>query len=88
MLYKLPSGTLKLKKSKVELDHDKDKLLEYVKENKLVDFIKTSESLKWAEFKKQLDIQGNTIVNKETGEIIETDGLSIVEKPCSFEVEV
>lgn len=88
LTYKLPSGTLKLKKSKVDFDYNKNKLLEYAKENELSEFIKVSEDFKWAEFKKKIGIQGNNIINKETGEIIEIEGLGIIEKPSQFNVEV
>lgn len=42
----------------------------------------------WSEFKKNLAIEGNTIVNKNTGEIIEIEGLGLVEKDEVFSVEV
>lgn len=86
--YKLPSGNLKMKRSKVDFDYNKDELLNYAKANKIEDLIKTTESFAWAEFKKKLDIQGSSIVNKETGEIVEIEGLSVIEKPSEFKVEV
>lgn len=86
--YKLPSGVLKMKKSKLDFDYDKDKLLSYAKESELKDLIKTSESFAWAEFKKKLTVQGNSIINKETGEVLEIEGLGIIEKPSEFKVEV
>ena len=86
--YKLPSGTLKMRKSKLDFDYNKDKLLDYAKENSLEDLIKTSESFTWAEFKKKIAIQGNSIINKETGEVLEIEGLGIIEKPSEFKVEI
>lgn len=86
--YKLPSGNLKMKKGKMDFDVDRKKLLEYAKENKLEELVKVSESFAWADFKKELAIQGNIIVKKETGEVVEIEGLSITEKPSEFKVEV
>lgn len=87
--YKLPSGTLKLKKSSITFDYDKEKLLEYAEKNKgMGDYIKTVKEFKWAEFKKSLEIKDGDIINKETGEIISIDGLGIEEKPEEFIVEV
>lgn len=86
--YKLPSGNLKMRKGKLDFAHDKDKLLVYAKKNNLKDLIKTSESFTWSEFKKKLDIQGNKIINVETGEVLKIEGLGIKEKPSEFKVEV
>ena len=93
--YKLPSGTLKLKKSSVTFDYDKEKLLEYAEENgHMDDYIKTVKEFKWAEFKKTLEIREDiktkerSIAIKETGEILSIEGLGIEEKPEEFIVEV
>lgn len=93
--YKLPSGVLKLKKAAITLGYDKDKLLEYAEENgSMDDYIKTVKEFKWAEFKKTLEIREDiktkerSIVNKETGEIFNIEGLGIEEKPEIFSVEV
>lgn len=86
--YKLPSGTLKLKKAKVDFKHDKAKLLKEAEELNLVDYIKIKKDFDWANFKKGLAINGTSIVDKETGEVIELDGLTVVEKPEEFSVEV
>lgn len=87
--YKLPSGTLKLKKSKVDFDYDKDKLVKIAdKYENMEDYIKTKKDFDWAEFKKQLEIDGDWIINKETGEIVEIDGLELKETDEKFSVEV
>lgn len=87
--YKLPSGALKLKKAKIDFDYDKTKLVEVADtiEN-MKDYIKIKKDFNWAEFKKNLKINGNSIVNKETGEIVEIEGLRLIEKPEEFTVEV
>ena len=86
--YKLPSGNLKMTKTKLDFEQDKEKLLQYAKDNNLDDLIKISESFAWAEFKKKLTIQGNSILNKETGEVLEIEGLKVKEKQSQFKVEV
>ena len=86
--YKLASGNLKMKKGRLDFDYKKDKLLSYARENKLEELIKVSESFAWADFKKQLEIQGNSIINKDTGEVLEIEGLGVIEKPSEFKVEV
>lgn len=86
--YKLPSGQLKAKKSTVTFNYDKKKLLDYAEKEKLKDLIKVTKDFKWADFKKQLEIKDNEIINIETGEIIDIDGLTIETKSEEFSVEV
>ena len=86
--YKLPSGTLKMKKSSMTFKYDKKKLLEKAEQLQMNDYIKTKKEFDWAKFKKNLVIQGNNIVDKESGEIIDLEGLGVTEKPAEFKVEV
>lgn len=87
--YKLPSGQLKMKKSQVTFDYDKKKLLEVAEaDGNMNDYIKFKKDFDWANFKKNLAIQGNSIVSKETGEIIEIEGLGIKEKPEEFSIQI
>ena len=87
--YKLPSGQLKLKKSQTIFKYDKEKLIEAADNyENMSDYIKIKKDFDWAEFKKNLEIKGNNIINKNTGEIVEIDGLSIEEKSEEFKVEV
>lgn len=87
--YKLPSGELRMKKPQVTFDYDKKKLLEVAEINEnMNDYIKVKKDFDWANFKKNLKIEGNSIINKETGEIIEIEGLELKEKPEEFSVEV
>lgn len=88
MKYSLPSGNLILKKPKEKFDYDKEKLLVEAKKNKMRDYIKIKEDFDWAEFKKGLKIENNSIVNKETGEVIEMEGLKVITKPGEFKVEI
>ena len=87
--YKLPSGQLKMKKSSTAFDYDKKKLVETAeKYENMKEYIKIEKDFKWADFKKKLDIKGNHIVDKETGEIVEIEGLKLKTKPEEFSVEV
>lgn len=87
--YKLPSGELKLKKSQTTFKYDKDKLAEVAdKHENMQKYIKIKKDFDWIEFKKKLEIKDNSIIDKDTGEIIEIEGLSIEEKPEEFKVEI
>lgn len=83
-IYKLPGGTLRLKYQQPEFKRDEEKLLNWLKENKLMDFIKVKETPNWAELKKNIKISGDTAVS-EDGQIIE--GVEVINKPPVFEIE-
>lgn len=104
-VYKLPSGSLRIKKEQMVIDYDKSKLLGYAEQfedGEMDEYIKTTKEFKWADFKKILSIENGTLVdketgelvevdyimNKETGEIVEIEGLEIKTKPEEFIVEV
>ena len=84
--YRLLSGTLKLKKGSVTMKQDDAKLLEFLKASGHVDMIQTVEKPRWGEYKKRLEIVGGSVVDKESGEIIE--GVELIQKPDTFAVEV
>ena len=67
-------------------DFDDDKLVEFLKASGNLEFIKTEEKPKWGEYKKRLEIMGGSVVDKETGEIV--DGVKAIEKPDTFSVDV
>ena len=77
-----------MKKPKMVFNYDKKKLLEKAEQLQMNDYIKTKKEFDWAKFKKNLVIQGNNIVDKENGEIIDLEGLGVTEKPAEFKVEV
>ena len=84
--YRLISGTLVFKKPSVKIGHDDEKLLKYFEENGDTEYIKIKKSIDWAEFKKHLAIMDdNTIVNTETGEIIEA--CTVEDVPASFDIK-
>ncbi|HHV27394.1 MAG TPA: hypothetical protein GXX63_09390 [Tissierellia bacterium] len=87
--YKLPSGELKLKKPQATFKYNKKKLSEVAdKYENMQEYVKIKKDFDWAGFKNNLIISDGNIINKNTGEIVEIDGLSIEEKPEDFKVEV
>lgn len=83
--YKLPSGTLRLKYQQSEFKRDEGKLISWLKENELTDFIKIEEKPNWAELKKRIQVSGDKAVS-EDGQII--DGIEVIEKPPVFEIDI
>lgn len=83
--YDLPSGVLKKKYPRPEYKRDEDKLLQWLKERNMTDYIKVKESADWASLKKSIKTVGNKVVD-ENGEIVE--GITVVERPAEFIVEV
>jgi hypothetical protein len=85
--YKLPSGTLKLKYGTPAYEVDNEKLVKWLKDNKLTMFIKTEEKAQWGELKKQESWKySNGKLIDENGGIV--DGVMVQERPDSFEVEI
>lgn len=78
----LLSGSVVIKKPTQTLVADKDKLIEWAKENAMNDYIdeKVVQSFKWKELKADLDIVDGQVVNKITGEIM-AEGVTIEDKP-------
>jgi len=85
--YKLPSGTLKMKFGSPKFEVDNDKLVQWLKDNKLTMFIKTEEKAQWGELKKQEKWQcSNGKLIDEFGCVVE--GVTVEDRPDSFEVEI
>ena len=81
-----PYGKSKTTTSKEQPEKVDDKqLLEYVKENKLTNFLKIEESVKWGDLKKSLKVVGNNVVD-EDGVIVK--GVKVKPKTISCKVEV
>nr|DAT81675.1 MAG TPA: hypothetical protein [Caudoviricetes sp.] len=77
----LLSGDVVVKKATVKLDYDKKVLLENAEQTGLTEYIKTKEvqDFDWASLKAKLQIQEDgSIVNVETGEVLEIEGLSVL----------
>lgn len=82
--YSLPSGKLKMKFPAPEYVQDKDKLLAWLKDREMTEYIKVTESPQWGELKKSVQVAGDKVC--VDGEVVE--GVTAVERPPVFEVEV
>lgn len=88
--YKLPSGTLKKKYGTPEYIRDEDSLVKWLEERDEFSqqFIKTKKTVDWKEYKKNVleySIKDGKVITLD-GEIVE--GLTVQERPDSFEIEV
>lgn len=80
--YKLLSGSLIFKKPSTKIIHDDEKLI------KLLDgteFVETKKSLRWGEYKKNLVINDNNVIDSNTGEVI--DACTVEDVPASFDIK-
>ena len=90
---KLPSGTLAFRKvapkfffDAQEVSGSNEQLIQFVKDN-APDFlkVKTVETADWANFKKQLVIDGDNVFLADTGELV--NGLTVQQFPDEFTVK-
>ena len=84
--YRLLSGTLAKKLGGPTMEKDDAKLLEHLRSSGNSQYIQQTEKPMWGEYKKRLEIQGDLVIDKETGEIVE--GVTVKEKPDTFTVEI
>lgn len=84
--YKLPSGSLVVKKAKVKMEHDDDVLLQFLKDSGNIDFVKVTEKPDWAAVKSAITVEDGQALFSYTGEVV--PGITMVEEPESFEVKV
>lgn len=80
--YKLLSGTLVFKKPSVKINHDDDELIKHLDGT---EFVEIKKSLKWGDYKKNLVIQDDRVIDSTTGEVI--DACSIEDVPASFNIK-
>jgi len=85
-VYKLPSGTLRRKYPGPQFKRDDEKLVKWLKERQMNEYIKVKESPDWSNLKKALKLTKGNVLVDENGEIV--DGVLVVERPPTFEVEV
>lgn len=83
--YKLLSGSLVFKLPAQKMVKDDEKLLEYFKQNNMSEYIKTKETPAWAEFKKNLSIVDDKVIDMSTGEVVEV--VKVEETAGSFDVK-
>ena len=74
-----------LKKQAPEFKRDEKTVIDWLKQNGGTDYVKTVESLDWANLKKDSTVVGSSIVNSD-GEII--PGVEVIEREDKFVVEV
>lgn len=85
--YTIPSAKFIFKKEreklvkKCEID-----LLNYLKEKKLLEYVKLAESTKWGEYKKTLTVKNGNIVSQD-GEIVHISGVKVETEEESFEIK-
>lgn len=82
--YSLPSGKLKLKYPSPEYKRDDAKLVNWLKERNMYEYLVMKESPQWGELKKTVQIAGDKACID--GEII--DGIEIVERQPEFDIEI
>lgn len=76
--YRLPSGEIVKKYPGPEFKRDETKLLGWIENNKLDEYVETKVTPKWGELKKITTIFNGEVVIKNTGEIVE--GVELIEK--------
>lgn len=80
--YKLLSGSLVMKKATTKINHNDDKLLELLDGT---EYVEVKKSLKWGEYKKNLGIEGDKVIDLDTGEVIEA--CTVEDVPASFDIK-
>jgi len=85
-VYKLPSGTLRRKYPGPQFKMDDEKLVKWLKDRQMNEYIKVKEYPDWINLKNALKLTKDNVLVDENGEIV--DGVLVVERPPTFEVEV
>ncbi|OLS02250.1 host-nuclease inhibitor Gam family protein [Tissierella creatinophila] len=80
--YRLPSGEIVKKYPAPEVRRENNKLLAWIKENKMNDYVEVKEIPKWVELKKITQTVNGQVVT-EDGEIVE--GIEVIERPPVLE---
>lgn len=80
--YKLISGTLVYKKPSTKINHNDEKLIKALDGT---EFVEIKKSLKWGEYKKNLIVSDNDVIDTTTGEVIE--GCTVEDVPASFNIK-
>lgn len=77
--YKLPSGSLVYKPETVEIVRDDEKILAYLTDKDMYEYVKTNPKVDWANLKKDLLASGTDLTT--------IDGITTIPKPASFDVK-
>ena len=85
--YRLPSGTLKLKRPAPEYKRDDKLLIEGFKQ-----FVRYKPEFQWSEFKRTLAIEGEgddrVVICKDDGQVVPACALQVIDRAPEFVVEV
>ncbi|RKL63041.1 hypothetical protein DXT63_08580 [Thermoanaerobacteraceae bacterium SP2] len=84
--YSLPSGKLVKKYKQPKIVRDEAKLVEWLEKNGMTELVKIEKSADWATLKKETVIEGERVISKNTGEVIE--GVIAIPQNPEFIVEV
>lgn len=84
--YRLPSGELIRKHQNPEIIKEESVAVSSLRAMGMTQYIKTKETVDWAELKPNVDFIDGQCVNKETGEVI--SGFAAIEMPDVFEVKI
>ena len=84
--YELPSATLIRKKQNPEYKSDNEALLAYLDNNHRTDLICIKREPAWDAIKKTAVVQGETLVDADTGEVI--SGVRVIARPDVFDVKL
>ena len=68
------------------MEPDNEKLLEYLRESNNEDYLQLTPKPMWGEFKKRLAIQGEVVIDTETGEVVEC--VTVNQNPDTFVVDI
>jgi hypothetical protein len=83
-VYKLPSGTLKMKFGGIEYKRDDDTLVKWLEDSGRNELVKVKKEADWATLKKDVSHKGNVVITAD-GEIV--SGVVVQEKPNTFHIE-
>ena len=84
--YDLPSATLIRKQQQPQFDRDNDALLAFLDGSKRNDLVRVKREPAWDEIKKVFAVQGETMIDPETGEVVA--GVKVVARPDVFDVKI
>lgn len=84
--YKLLSGTLVMKKPSYGYLRDEKALIQWAHGAGREEYVETTEKLKWADLKKNLVFDEDTVYDADTGAIV--DGITAMKEPEKFEVKL
>jgi hypothetical protein len=84
--YDLPSATLIRKQQQPQFERDDAVLLDWLWRNEREHLIRIKREPAWDEIKKTAVVQGETMVDPETGEVVA--GVKVVARPDVFDVKI